>query len=46
MRMKKVDSTKSLIQAKCPKCGRVCNSLLNQKVDCFRCGMCGLKWKA
>jgi hypothetical protein len=45
-RMKKADSTKSLIQEKCPKCGTICNLLLNQKVNSFRCGMCGLKWKA
>jgi ribosomal protein S27AE len=46
MRTKELDSTKSLKQEKCPKCGRACNLLLNQKVDCFRCGMCGLKWQA
>jgi hypothetical protein len=46
MLMKEMNSNKSLIQEKCPKCGKACDLLLNQKVDCFRCGMCGLKWKA
>lgn len=45
MRTKELDSIESQKQKKCPKCGRACNPLLNQKAGCFRCGMCGLKWK-